>query len=803
MRLSSHSSDRVLSITLAITQYPILASRIRQKMRTVLFSRGIILTDAFEEEVRKKAVESQAREGLSDPFAEESFDVWELRRDRVRDSLTDFYFAYNLPYEEFENIVRSTVGERGEAPNMITFNPELAPQDMLFEQAEMIEHLPAEKRKEHEARLKEIKVVLIRTMISDHLSYLKLARRWFTVKDLEEIRRRKIGYGKIGGKAAGMMLAYRILMDTAPEEVREHIQLPSSYFLASDVFYTFMSNNGLFHWNDQKYKPEAQIRAEYPIIYQEFINGTFPRDIRERLRAIVEEFAGKPIICRSSSLLEDNFGTSFAGKYESIFCPNQGTTEENLEYLCLSIAKIYASALNPNALLYRHHKGLEDYDERIAILIQAVQGEKVGKYFFPQAAGVGFSRNLYRWSPQIKREEGFLRLVFGLGTRAVDNYGNDHPRLVALSHPLLHPAASTKLIKLYSQKYVDMIDLDENIFISKPISEVLNARFGPLRYIAQVDDGDYLTPIRTSTADVNNMVVTFDELLKRTPFAKTMRAVLATLEKVYKHPVDTEFTVEITDPMSITPGIQITLLQCRPQSRINNDEEQIHIPDDLVSEDIVFSSSKMVPNGCVPNISHVLFVVPDAYFAIPTQADRTRFERAIGQINLLLKDEIFICIGPGRWGTSTPDLGVHVAYGDIYNSSALVELSGREVGTSPDPSFGTHFFQDMMEAHIYPLAINLDDESSIFKRDFFYDTPNKLSKWLPGADPILQDTLKIIEVADYDPQKKLFLVMDDEESRAVCYLKTPANETIADESDKFGIVDSQRPDQNVAKPNKP
>ena len=477
------------------------------------------------------------------------------------------------------------------------------------------------------------------------------------------------------------------------------------------------------------------------------------------------------MICRSSSLLEDNFGTSFAGKYESIFCPNQGSTEENLDNLCLAISKIYASAVNPNALLYRNHKGLEDYDERIAVLIQPVLGEKVGKYYYPQAAGVGFSRNLYRWSPQIKREEGFLRLVFGLGTRAVDNYGNDHPRLVALSHPLLHPAASTKLIKLYSQKYVDMIDLEENLFVSKPISDVLSPRYPSIRYIAQVDEGDYLTAIRTSTVDANDMVVTFDELLKRTPFAKVMRGALATLEQIYKHPVDTEFTVEITDPLSMNPSVNVTLLQCRPQSRINNDEEQISIPENLNEEDIVFSSSKMVPNGCVPNITHVLFVVPDAYFSIPTQADRTRFERSIGQLNLYLKGKEFICVGPGRWGTSTPDLGVHVAYGDIYNSCALVELSGREVGTSPDPSFGTHFFQDMMEAHIYPLAINLDDETSRFERDFFYKTPNRLKEWLPSADKLLCDTLKLIDVQDYRPGSELFLVMDDEQSKAVCYLK--------------------------------
>ncbi|MEI6289243.1 MAG: PEP/pyruvate-binding domain-containing protein [Chloroflexota bacterium] len=770
MALQNPSADRVLNIYLALTQYPILATRIREKMRAALFSRGIILADSFEGEVWKKSVESQIREGLHDPFGEESFEIWEMRRERNRDALTDFYFAYNLPYEEFENIVRDTVGERGEVPNMVTFNPELAPQEMLFDQAEMIERMPIEKRKHLEARLQEIKVVLIRTMISDHLAYLKIARRWFNVEDLKAIRQHKIGYGKIGGKAAGMMLAYRILSEEAPDYVKTSIRLPESYFLASDVFYTFLSANGLIHWADQKYKPEAQIRAEYQTIINEFTNGKFPRDILDRLRAVLAEFDGQPFICRSSSLLEDNFGTSFAGKYDSFFCPNQGTPEENLEAFTNAIARIYASALNPNALLYRHHKGLEDYDERVAVLIQPVQGEEYGRYFLPHGAGVAFSRNLYRWSPQIKREAGFLRLVWGLGTRAVDTIGNDHPRLVALSHPLLHPAASTKLIRRYSQLFVDVIDMDKNQLVSLPIEKVLNPRYPALRYIAQVDEGDYLTAIRTSTADINTMVVTFDELLRRTQFAKIMREALALLEKEYDSPVDTEFTVEVTNPQSVQPGVMITLLQCRPQSHII-EEEVVNIPSDLSEDEIIFSSRRMVPHGLVKNIRYVLFVTHEGYFSLPSQAERTKLERTIGQLNVSLKDESFICIGPGRWGTSTPDLGVHVAYADIYNTRSLIELSGTEVGTSPEPSFGTHFFQDMMEANIYPLAINLDDKDVVFRRDFFYSTPNRLAEWCSKPDKYMLATLRLMDVKDFAPNSHLVLIMDDNDSRAVCFLE--------------------------------
>jgi hypothetical protein len=775
MTLHNPSTDRVLSISLALTQYPILAERIREKMRTALFTRGIIMTDLFESEVWKKSVESQTREGLLDPFGEETYEVWELRRSRVRDALTDFYFAYNLPYEEFENIVRQTVGGHSDAPNMITFNPELAPQDMLFEQAEMIERMPGGKRKHLDARLQEIKVVLIRTIISDQLAYLKIARRWFTVADLKKIRQHKIGYGKIGGKSAGMILAHRILSEESSGHVQASLRIPDSYYLASDIFYTFMSTNGLLHWADQKYKPESQIRAEYPIIQAEFVQGKFPPDILSRLNSILEEFKGKPFICRSSSLLEDNFGTSFAGKYESIFCPNQGTPEENLEAITNAIAQIYASVLNPNALLYRHHKGLEDYDERVAVLIQPVEGEQQGRYFYPHGAGVGFSRNLYRWSPQINRDAGFLRLVWGLGTRAVDTIGNDHPRLVALSHPLLHPASATKMIKQYSQQYIDLIDLDKNKLVSVPVDQVLDPRYPPLRYIAQVDEGDYLTAIRTSTAEIKNMVVTFDELLRRTPFARYMREMLSLLEKEYESPVDTEFTVEIVNPHSVQPGVMITLLQCRPQSHIEEDNDA-RIPSDLSDEDIILSSRRMVPHGSIKNIRYVLFVTPEGYFSLPTQADRTRLERAIAQVNNALKDHVYICIGPGRWGTSTPDLGVHVAYPDIYNTRALIELSGQEVGTSPEPSFGTHFFQDMMEARIFPLAINLDDRDVVFYREFFYSTQNRLSDWCPTNDEILLNTLRLVDVHDFAPNRHMSIVMDDNEGRAVGFLEDDSNE---------------------------
>ena len=772
MTLPAAPSDRTLHIYLSLAQYPILSDYIRARMRRELFARGVISYHDFENEARKKAIRTQAMEGLHDPFSEEPADLWEMRLTRVRDHLTDFYFAYNLPFDLFEQIVRESLAERGAGGDdlQISFNPELAPQSMLFEHAMAIEKMQPEKRLQYQARLQEIKVVLIRTLISDQLAYLKIAKDWFTISDLNEIRTHKIGQGKIGGKSAGMLLAARILVEEGGEEITTSLRLPESYFVGADLTYTFMALNDLMHWADQKYKSEEKIREEYPTLQAQFLKGKFPVDILDRFRALLDRVGNKPLIVRSSSLLEDNFGTSFAGKYESHFCPNQGSPESNLFELTQAIARIYASILNPDALLYRRAKGLQDYDERMAVLIQVVQGEQFDRYFMPHAAGVAFSRNLYRWSPQIKREDGFVRLVWGLGTRAVDRVGNDYPRLVALSHPLLHPTSSIQSIRRYSQQFIDLIDLEENSFKTLPIEEMIDSRYPPLRYLFQIDRGGYLTPVRMLLRDddFDKVVLTFDELLRRTPFASRMTEILRILEEKYHAPVDTEFALQVIDPAKPQPEVRISILQCRPQSHLQ--ELEAKLPQNLNDDDVVFATTRMAPEGRVSSIRYVVFVVPEQYYALPSTAARAELGQMIGRLNARLKDQTFICVGPGRWGTNNPDLGVTIGYGDIYHTRALVELTGRGIGPAPEASFGTHFFQDLVESNIYPLAIYLGDKDVIFNRAFFYDTPNRLPSFIPDLGN-LQDCLRVIDVESYRPGHKLELVMDGESGRSAAYLE--------------------------------
>ncbi len=777
MAFSPASSNRLLNIYLALGQYPILSSRIRARMRTELFERGIIQPQEFETEVRSKAILSQEMEGLSRPLETEPEPVWDQRLSILRDRLTDLYFSQHLPFSLFESLVREILSERGVTArdHILSINLELAPQDLVFEQAMMIEAMPPAERGKLEARLQEAKVVLIRTMISDQLRYINVAKDWFTISDLIHIRQRKIGGGKIGGKAAGMLLAARILADITEGPMKVCLHTPDSFYIGSDEMYNFMNINNLVHWNDQKYKTEEEMREEFPLIERDYLAGSFSPDMLQHLQTLLSTVGNQPLIVRSSSLLEDNFGTSFAGKYDSIFLPNQSDPHQNLLALTRAIASIYASTLNPSALLYRRSRGLQDYDERMALLIQVVRGERFGRYFMPHAAGVAFSRNLYRWAPQIRREDGFVRMVWGMGTRAVDRVGNDYPRLVALSHPLLRPNTNPKMIQRYSQQYVDLIDLEANEFKTLPVSEVIGPHYSPLRFVAQVYESEgYFTSMTSNIiSEGGQLVITFEDLLRRTSFADTMREMLHLLERSYRAPVDMEFTLHLIPGQDAQgkPNICIDILQCRPQSYLMA-SEQVPLPTNLPPEKTVFATTFMVPQGCIESVEWVIYVPYETYFHLPDNASRIALARAVGKLNAALRGQNFICVGPGRWGSSNADLGVPVVYGDIYNARALVEVTGQGVGSGlvPEPSLGTHFFQDLLEAQIFPLALYLEDPGTAFQRRFFYDMPNHLAQLVPDAAP-LDPVLRLIRVRDFAPEGRMKIIMNEERSTALAFIE--------------------------------
>lgn len=766
-----NSSERLLSLTIALGQYPILGSKIRARMREELFERGIVDQKEFEAQVRSEAIQTQKMEGIENPYYQEPSEIWEKRKTFLRDQLTDLLFSRHLPFDLMETMISEVLVEKGITPTEqhLAINPELAPLDLVFEQAMTIEKMPADSRARLLPRLEESKVVLIRAMISDQLRFINIAKEWLSVTDLAEIRRRKIGAGRIGGKAAGMILAQHILKNSPELGESANISMPESFYVGSDEFYNFIALNNLITWNDQKYKTEEEMRADFPKIEKDFQNGSFPPYFLDQIQTMLIKIGKQPLIVRSSSLLEDSFGTAFAGKYESIFCPNQGTLEENLKVLTTAIAQIYSSVFNPNALVYRRSKGLQDYDERMALLIQIVEGERYGDYLMPHAAGVAFSRNLYRWAPQISAVDGFVRLVWGLGTRAVDRVGNDYPRLVALSHPLLRPSNDPQNIRRYSQQFVDLIDLKKNQLTTLPIKDVLNADYPPLRYIAQTDEGGYFETIRSLLVkDTKDLVLTFDVLLQRTPFTARMKNILSILELAYHSPVDVEFTLSLKQDVGLQPKLGITILQCRPQSHLDETEVE-KIPINLSPADILFSSDFMVPRGKIDKINYIIYVKAREYFALKSNLERNELARTVGKLNEAMQKERFICIGPGRWGSSNADLGVPIAYGDIYHAKALVELTGEHYGLPPEPSLGTHFFQDLLEAQIFPLALQLDDPKTVFNQSFFDELPNHVLEWI-NADEQYEKCLTLLAVGDYAQEKSLTILMNDDIGKVIAFV---------------------------------
>ncbi len=774
MSFDIHRMPKVMEVYLKLSEYPILARRIRERMRQELFARGIITPEQFEEEVRSKAVLTQRKEGLTEPYIQESPEEWAERLRIVRDHLTDFYFALNLPHALFEEIVRSALSARKPGEEIVlTFNPELAPWDMLFAQAEEYERLPTEKKAKVRHHLQQIIVVLIRGMVSDQLNFVGVAREYFDIHDLKEIYRRRIGRGKIGGKAAGMMLAYKVLQREEPDDpfpFGQYVVIPDSYFIGADVFYDFMALNELFRFSDQKYKSREEIEADYPEICRHFLRGRFPEEVVDRLAELVEEMEGTPLVVRSSSLLEDNFGYSFAGKYDSFFCPNQGSLAQNLEALLEAVRRVYASTLNPNALFYRRQVGLLDYDERMAVLIQRVEGSRFGRYFFPLVAGVGFGRNPFRWNRRIRREDGFLRIVVGLGTRAVERVANDYPRMVALSHPRLRPEVTLDEVRKYSQHFMDVIDVEENAFRTLPVAEILRGDYAGIELLASVDEGEYLHPMRFREPALppRSLVLTFDRLLGESDFADLMKAVMRKLERAYGRPVDIEFTLDV---LPDRPHYRFTLhlLQCRPLSS-RPEQAASQIPSYIPAEDIVFIATRMVPEGLVSRIEYVVYVDPARYAGAPDPATRYEIGRVIGRLNKRLEGHRYILIGPGRWGSSNIDLGVKVSYADIYNTSMLVEIAFAGPEGTPEVSYGTHFFQDLVEANIYPLPLYPDDEGAQFNRAFFEESPNALPAFLPDSAAYAR-YVKLIDVRAASGGRLLEVVMNAEEEKAVAYLR--------------------------------
>jgi hypothetical protein len=599
---------------------------------------------------------------------------------------------------------------------------------------------------------------LVRMVISRDEDMQKLIARYFSLQDILDIRKRMIGTGLIGGKTVGMLLAQAIVKKNSPRFV-ELFEAQDSFFIGSDTFFTFLVRNGIWWVRQNQRDPEKFLdgaeRARRMII-----TGEFPEHIMKQFDEMLDYFGQSPFIVRSSSLLEDNFGNSFAGKYESVFCVNQGPRDRRMQDFVAAVKRIYASSMSEQALRYRARRGMLDKDEQMALLVMRVSGTMHGRNFYPEMAGVGFSFNPYAWHESIDPRAGVIRLVFGLGTRAVDRSDDDYTRIVALNAPDKRPEANFDEVAQYAQRRVDYLDLEANQEASDYFMDVTQGDEN-----LRIDMFTSLDPTQPSDAKPHR-ILTFSKLLSKTPFVDDMREILDTLEAAYNYPVDIEFTANYMED----GDYRINLLQCRPLQVYGS--ESIELPEvDVADEDrIVEAHGAVVGQSRVGKIDRFIYVVPERYGQLPVNT-RHEIARLIGDINRAEKErapECVMIIGPGRWGTSSPSLGIPVSFSDINNVSVLCEIVAMHDNLVPDVSLGTHFLNELVEMKMLYLALFPNKGENYLNSAFFEEAPSKLLELVPSAGK-WKDTVRVIDVPDIAPNGGIRIIADALHQKVSCH----------------------------------
>ena len=586
----------------------------------------------------------------------------------------------------------------------------------------------------------------------------ELIKKFFEPKDYFKIRDRMIGSGAIGGKACGMLLARKIV-DKQLTGYHQHSEQHDSFYIGSDVFYTYIVSNGCWEIRIRQKTEQGFLEAAEEL-RQGLLKGRFPNNIREKFRNMLEYFGQNPIIVRSSSLLEDGFGNAFAGKYESVFCPNRGEIEERLEYFENAVRIVYASTMDASALEYRKTRGLADCDEQMAILVQRVSGSYYGPYFMPCTAGVGYSYSAYKWMPDMDPAAGMLRLVMGLGTKAVDRTENDYPRLVNLDRPEVTMLVQVADKHRFSQHKIDVINMAENKFEEVALEKLLP--YLPQWYKNTVLEHDYEAEDRLREMGRYRDIyfVSCQRMLANRKFTKMMKELLHELQKAYGNPVDIEYTVNLSKGEDFV----VNLLQCRPLY-VGKGDEGMDIPKRKEEDTFFEITESSMGQSQETDIDVIVQIEPKEYYEFP-YIRKQEVADVIGKINAFYKNtgKKLLLTVPGRIGTSSPELGVPVRFADISGFCGICEVSDNRAGYMPELSYGSHMFQDLVEAEIFYGAIFGDRRTKCYHRDFFVGQKNLFSEICPDKGE-LSHIVRVYETAG------ITLWVDGVNNHALCARK--------------------------------
>ena len=548
-----------------------------------------------------------------------------------------------------------------------------------------------------------------------------------------------IGSGGVGGKARGLIFAMDHVRHHGPlSEHQELIRFPDSVVVTTEAFDEFMAANEL----DGVVQAGCTGELSLADVGEGIMAGSFSERWRDALRPVLERKTS-PLAVRSSSVMEDNTEHSFAGIYLSEFLPNRGPLEKRLDELLASMKRVYASTFAPNARAYRKRHDLDWHNEKMAILIQDMIGSQYShSLFYPLVGGVAFSRNYYPWSDRLQPEDGIVRLVVGTGTRAV---GREYARVFSPRLPGLRPEGSdVSTIVRFSQETVDVLDMKLGCFAQRKLNELDNPLLTRVCSIV-TPDGTVREPLGSAAmlSSRERFLASFARLIEGTsimPFTHMVRQILGSLEEALGLAVDIEFALDFSSPEASaqqTPLfciLQVRPLGARPEHRRIRSR---NIPDDR----LILRCHRVLGNGVQRKIRHIILVEPTTY-----RWDHAHeIARAIGRINDQLVDrrEAYILMGPGRWASSNPLLGVPVQYNEISGATTIVEMSTSTF--APELSYGTHFYADMVASDVLYLPFHegegdllhralLDRQEILYKDEYVkhYRIPHGANVYVDG-----------------------------------------------------------------------
>ena len=557
----------------------------------------------------------------------------------------------------------------------------------------------------------------------------EMVKKHFAPEDYFAVRDHMIGTGMIGGKACGMLLARAIIRNREPD-ISDVLEPHDSFYVGSDVYYTYIVDNGLWDYRVRQRTDEGyfSLAGEFA---GKLIDGSFSDSMREQFVRIIEYYGQDPYIVRSSSILEDGFGNAFAGKYESVFCVNRGELQDRLDEFEKAIKTVYASTMSLSALDYRKRRGLDKRDEQMALLIQRVSGSYYGSCYMPCAAGVGYSYSPYRIMKDTDPAAGMLRLVMGLGTSAVDRTEGSYPRIVNLDAPEKTSYSSSADKHRFSQGKAEVINMAARRLEKLPYEKIAPDLPGYLDRILTEHDFDAEYSLRESGRPRDVKFISCKGLVTNKTLMDRMRRMLRCIQEEYDYPVDTEFTINISE----SGEYSVDLLQCRPL-QIQKGRTGTAVPENIPPERILLESrgASMGMSGA-SELDLIVYVDPVRYYETPYK-EKYDVARLIGSINWHYRDlnKHMLLIVPGRVGTSSPELGVPTAFSDISAFEIICETEERRAGYNPELSYGSHIFQDLVEAEILYTAVFSNEKTIRYQPEKLEGSPDLVTQFEHGAE---------------------------------------------------------------------